>query len=633
MAHSQLMRANQASLHYTRSLAAAYRRFIRIWEPDFASASDLEAWQKLRRDPVLAHAIEKRSRAVAGVEWRVVQADETPASERAAQLVHGLLEKIARFSQARRTIAEESIFRGSSFHFIEGEPRLCRVADDRARRWWWVPTGLAHVDRWRFQIRRLGTDEGAATDEIRTRWELFSVGRQRWEPLEHPEFFVKSVFDAREETLGYGRGLLQSLFYFWRAKEIVLAQLLTAIERWVQGFVEVGIDDERMGSESRTNDQIQDDYIEQINKHRSEHVFVHAKRDEVKIHDAPRSGYDMALEAMNYLDRGCVQLILTSVLPTGGGGEVGSFARAETEAAEMEATFQVDREAIAEDLTADLVGFVWRRNLPTIRALLREEGVAGDPLMPRFEILQQSKEDHEVNARVAIQLLEKGIDLVAEEIYRRTGWTQPREGDPVVEGQRVPAPGSIPFSDTSNRLWGRYAECQPGERADLTGCTPKGRNGNGKAAAGRKETETAEEASENLKRIAPALHRRIGAALKRHAAAFAGKGKAVFDATARKLEAEGFPPRVAKGIAALSTAMTVAPVPGITFAALTVAAGPAAAAASMLPVASFIPGIIDGFLVVGTAKYGARATRAAKAAFARFGERMRGRKREAVAAE
>jgi len=406
---------------------------------------------------VIAHAIDKRARAVAGIEWKMVPASEDPADERAAEIMKDLLKPLKRFGQSRKILAEETIFRGSSFFFIEGDRVERKVPKDTEARLWWVPLRLQHVDRWRFQISRTdaqGTDLADDPLDIVTEWQMFSVTRQQWESLETPEWFLKSTFDDREETLGYGRGLLQSIFFYWRAKEVCLAQLLAGVERWAQGFVEVAIDDERLGSEDRDNDTIVDEYIDEINKHRSEHVFVHSKGDDVKIHDGSKAGHDMALNALDYLDRGLNQLILTSVLPTGGGGEQGSFARAETEADQMEATFQSDRMAISEDITEDLVGMVWDRNQIMINVLMQEEGL-GVPGMPSFEIVQQAKENHETNATIAAMLLDRGVDLVAEEVYQRTGWTEPKEGQKVIKGREASPEGVPPltpnFSDRNNK--------------------------------------------------------------------------------------------------------------------------------------------------------------------------------------
>ena len=47
---STLVRANNAGLQYTLTLAAAYRRFIWLTDPDFATQNEQEAWNKVRRD-------------------------------------------------------------------------------------------------------------------------------------------------------------------------------------------------------------------------------------------------------------------------------------------------------------------------------------------------------------------------------------------------------------------------------------------------------------------------------------------------------------------------------------------------------------------------------------------------------
>lgn len=422
-------------------LAASYRRFTKIWDPDFATIQDVEAWDKIRRDCVIAHAIEKRSRSVAGIEWRITPASDSPGDKRAGELIDALIRHLKKFQKARTRLARDAIFRGSAYEFIEGDRQKKKLAGDDTVRNWWTPINLKHVDRYRFQIVR---DPVAATKgELRTFWEMFSVERQVWERLEYPEWFIRSIFEETESALGYGYSLMNSIYFYWRAKEVVLAQGLAGLERWAQGLVIAKIDDERIGGIGRDNDTIQLQYEDQLLRQRSEHIFTIGKNDDIKIQDAPGNAWQMVKEMLDYLDRGLNQLILTSVLPTGGGGEVGSFSRAETEADQMEATFQADRETLSEDITDSLIALVWKRNLHNIASVLINEGM-GMAQMPRFEILNQVKEDTKVNAETAQIILESGVPLVKEEYYDRIGWKMPVDDEEVVEAIEPPAAGGFP---------------------------------------------------------------------------------------------------------------------------------------------------------------------------------------------
>ena len=430
MAHSQLSRQNVAGIHYTRTLAAAYRRFLWLSDPDFAHQADVEAWEKVRRDPVILHAMNRRSHAAAGTDWQLVPATDDPRDQRTAAIMTDLVRQIRSFHPALFNLAE-AIFRGSSWAFTEGRRRSFSVSDDE-RRTWWVPERLRHVDRWRFRVARVDPSRfGVVDEDIRTAWEFFSVSKQDWKPLKSTRGFVQVVYEDLEETLGYGRGLLQAIFFFWRAKEVALAHGLMGLERWALGLVQVGIDGLRVGSDERSNDQIANDWIEELDKHRSEHVLVCDKIDELKVHWPSGSGHQIVMEMLRYFDQAITQLILMSVLPTGGGQETGSFARAQVEQETAEAVFATDRQLLSEAIQDSLIDMVWRLNLGTIRRLLAQEGLAGEPRCPEFKI----GIDRPVDPKDAIAVLTQAVAVApirSDEFYERIGHTKPEKGDDVI---------------------------------------------------------------------------------------------------------------------------------------------------------------------------------------------------------
>ncbi len=448
MANSQLTRQNVSGLLYTRAFAAAYRRYLWINDPDYAHTADPEAWFKVRRDPVIKHAIDRRKMAAAGTEWQIVPASDREVDQRAAELLEALVRQIRRFSQARNNMGE-AIFRGSSWHRIEGQWRSWQAPEDDQIRRWWLPTQLRHVDRWRFRVARY--DPARATqnlppnpvDPIHTRWEFFSLAANDWIVLPEKErrWFVRSVFEDLEETFGYGRGLLQSIYFFWRAKEVVLTQGLAGVERWAQGLLSVGIDGARPGDTDRTNDEVADEWIEQLSKHRSEHVIVHDKRDEIQVHAASGTGHQMVKDFLTYLDESITQLILFSVLPTGGGEGTGSLARARVEQESAESSFQADRGSNEEDLQCSLIELVWQLNERTIRQVLLEEGHTEDPRCGQIQLMAPKIFDPQEQIQVIVQALQAGIPLRRDEVYERLGFTMPDDDDDVLSGQDPSAMG------------------------------------------------------------------------------------------------------------------------------------------------------------------------------------------------
>jgi len=88
VAFSQLWKPNLANLYYTIALGLAYQRHQWIWDPDYASVQDHEAWIKIRRDPVTGHAIIRRRAGVAAL--GIVFGGSGNGEQMAANKVHGI---------------------------------------------------------------------------------------------------------------------------------------------------------------------------------------------------------------------------------------------------------------------------------------------------------------------------------------------------------------------------------------------------------------------------------------------------------------------------------------------------------------------------------------------------------------
>ncbi len=443
---STLNLSNQASSIYTNSLAAAYQRWSWISDPDIATQNEPLAWEKVRRDASIAHAIQRRRHAAAGLDWQILPASDEEQDERAAEIMTDLITGIRRFSQARYNLTE-AIFRGSSWAYIEGDRRRLRLQSDNKIRKWWTPLELKHVDRYRFRIVR---DWETPDEDIRTHWEIFNVARHEWLRLENPEWFVRSEFESTESSLGYGRGLLNAIYFWWRAKEVTFTLGLSGIERWCNGMLQVSVDGLRAGSIDRTNDDIVDEWIAQLQKNRTEHILVSDKNDEIKVHAGPSQGWQQIMDMLHYIDGSVTQLILSSLLPTGGGDGSGSYARAEVESDTAESIFQSDRRSLSEDIQASLIRQVWRLNQIQIRSVLADEGLPVTAREPVFRIHQNRNRDPQAEIQVITQALANNIPLLRTEVYERIGYTMPTDdgsADVIEAPAQMPSMPGMPFSD------------------------------------------------------------------------------------------------------------------------------------------------------------------------------------------
>jgi hypothetical protein len=413
---------------YGRDLSTAVRgRGSWVHDPSFSLGTDDMVYEKVRRDAVTMQAMTFRKHLITGRRVVIEPASETENDKRVASIVEEIIDQVGMFSDARFNLSE-AVFRGSSYAFIEGEwVEGIRLAGEQPMTWW-IPRRLVDVDRRRFRLRPVANPEDPS--EITVTWFLWSVSRQQWEPLENPEWFVKHAYQRTEDTLTYGRGLLDSLHYYQASKMRVLQEGLSACERFGQGFIKVAMDSmERPGQTQAgtDNDSVAKEYLRRIDQQRARHAFVHDKADDVSVLGGFGEGWQLIKEMLAHLDNAIRTLVLGSNLPTSATSG-GSFALAEIQENSTEALVQFDRELLSETLTRDLVGLVWSLNADNLRRM----GMGG-VRMPTLRILQEKREDPQTNAQVIAQALAAGITLRRDEVYDKLGFTQPMPGDEIIE--------------------------------------------------------------------------------------------------------------------------------------------------------------------------------------------------------
>lgn len=434
-----------APLNYQRSVAqdlyvwalhSAYTGY-RVYDPDYALLNEPDIFELVLRDPVINHAINLRLHGVAARRWRVLPASDREDDKKLAAIVEDGLGHIESFTEARKNMAL-AVVRARTFQRIYGK-RIPIDLGETGEKMWWVPTELREVDRRRFRLVPEWTHASPSNRKLNVNVEMWSVAQNRWEimPLEEQRRYVKVIYNDEESRLGYGRGLCEALYFYHWAKGIVLEQCLAGIERWAQGLVTVKIDGLRRASPSATNQSQANYWLSIIQKMRSRNNLVFDAKDEIEVHETQGTGHQLCMEMIRYLDDAMVALILGSVLPFGGGGGgSGSLARARTEREVSESLLQYDRDKIDEDIKRDLIGLFLRLNQPIVQELGLQRART-----PRFETIQETHEDPEVNARVLSVLLTSGMPVRQDEAYAKVGYTPPKEGEPVIEPMMMGAPG------------------------------------------------------------------------------------------------------------------------------------------------------------------------------------------------
>lgn len=414
---------------YARELSNAYRSFRELYDPDYALQQDLEAYEILRRDPGLWHALERREHLVAAFRWHVKPASDREEDKALAAVLEALLGKIRRFAECRRMLARADL-EGAAWCAIRGEWRELRLGDYPRMRWW-VPTQLKHAHKLRFKLLPRGHGQpGGEESPLNPEWHVWSIERQRWEPLGAQRcWWIRHVVNDTEQRLGHGWGLAECLYFFQAAKIRVLKEGLGGLERWARGMLIQEIEGLRVGSQ--TNDALANQVLDQLEKFQGRHVGVIQAGSKIHKIEGGAEGHQQVVSFYELLEKRQIQAILGNYLSTGGGSEVGSLARAETEKDAGDELIAGSQGNLAESIDADLVESVWRFN----RVPLDRVGL-GDAERGTYEVPEDDIGGNpEMWARVVATAR---VPLKRDEVYDRLGFTPPAEGDEVIEPAAAP---------------------------------------------------------------------------------------------------------------------------------------------------------------------------------------------------
>ena len=418
---------------YGALYAAAWRTGMWLPEQDWALAKDPDVWEKVRRDPVVEHAISQRLHSIASRSWRIQAGGDDPASQRLAELVEQVFEEIEQFTTVQYQLSQ-AIMLGRTYGYIEGRREWRDFGDGMVNLW--LPNRIKPVDRRRIRFNAIQEyDDKGNLKTPRVVPEISNLNVGMWREVQPAQWrnFVKVVYDDDESRLGYGRGILGAIYYYHYAKGITLREGPQGIERWAQGLKIAKIDLDRKGSTGKTNALIKDEWMDELDKNMGRHILAIGKNDELDVVWPSGSGHQMVSSMLDYLDRGVTQLVLGSVLPTGGGASVGSNARASVEDDATERLIVYDRRVLDEAITRDLIGQFLRLNW----AQLTQMGLAGAK-KPKLSSVNEKNQDPQVAAQIAKTLLEiPGMTLRVDEVMEKTGWTKPKPGEEVFEKIRA----------------------------------------------------------------------------------------------------------------------------------------------------------------------------------------------------
>lgn len=424
---TELRVRNQSQQLYVRALYSAYRNGVQLYDPSIWLTRDPEAMEKMLRDADIAHAVGFRQHLIAGRQWTLQPKSKTKTGtatqgDLAVDVGTALLGEIENFTASRMHLAA-AFLTGQRFASIHYRPRVEAFGDGKPRTWM-MPVALKDIDKRYYRI--VPKHDGG---KITATWQRFDLIRGDWveETAREGVDVIRHTYRDEQATLGYGRGLLEALGWWWHAKSNVFAESLQAVERFAQGILHAKIDGVRDAKTGLPNEELIKQWTEVLENIRARHVLVSDKTDDIEIIQGNAEGHGLLKEIRDELRTTIHTLVLGANLTTSA-SEGGSYALAEIQENSTEALIQFDRETLEESLTKGLIGSVWFHNY----ANLRELGIYDE--RPKFNIKQEKKLDPKVRADVAKVAHDMGLPLSKEDIYEQIGFRKPQEGEEVLEG-------------------------------------------------------------------------------------------------------------------------------------------------------------------------------------------------------
>jgi len=417
---------------YALGLSSLLHPGMRVWDPSYALSKDPEVWEKAQQDTVISGSIERSLLDVAGQSWDVVAHSEDPLDMQLAEIVGDVFRKMdaAQFSNARRNLAEARLL-GSAFARITGDFHQARIHDGKRRRWW-IPGRLVDVDRRRMRAIAQFPDGGGVV----VRWEIHSPTRKRWEvwnPRDMP--MVRVVYCDRESALGYGRGIMDSVYYGLYIRTTALKYGLQGLQRWAQGLLLGKIDLKAAGGTEATTEQVRDKMLADLRAMLGDNVLVVSKDDEVEVVTGGMEGHQIVDSILNRVERELVTRIEGTPLSVMSGESGGAYALGKEHGTEQHTQRRFDREMLAGGL-GQLIEFTVEMNKATlveVNPLLLEAN------LPKFDIQDQRVEDPKRDAEVAEIALRSGARISRREYHDRIGWGMPADDEEVLEPPERPA--------------------------------------------------------------------------------------------------------------------------------------------------------------------------------------------------
>lgn len=418
--------------------------------PSYAKKRSYDATVRMMRDPVVRKGFELRQHMVAGTDVYFSARDRK--GKILVEFYDELLDLSDNFDEARLNLTR-SVLEGMSWlrMLTPSVDSRFRIASDETPRKWWYPAYFQHFDSDHVRLDYYDGEPQENEDGHRHkprafRWAYYDANQRTWFQLPMdpaaPEWLSVRYHDWNY-TMGYGDGLLDSIFFFWESKARIMRSLLEGLDRFgwpfLIGKLRAGAGTTAVAGApmSKGQDRAQA-LLTQFNRSRgNQKAIVVDEGDSIEAMSVDGAAVQHMLSTIEYLDTKIVECILASSMPTGG-GQQGSFARAAVEAGSTSSLIKYDRK-LHERALRQIVRAVHVYNEENWRAILdTRPRYAGTPLwaykMPKIHIGREETDDPSQQLEIAERAAALGLPLLRQEVYERIGYTQPDEDDETIGG-------------------------------------------------------------------------------------------------------------------------------------------------------------------------------------------------------
>ena len=232
-------------LQYSYALSSAYKSQW-VYDPSMALANEPDIWEIVRNDAVMKGVMNRCVRAVVRP-WKVVAARHSrKKNDRLyADICWDGLSHIDEFDARRRRLAD-AIFLSRTYGAIMWEKKFVSLAET-PKMDWWLPVEIRDIDRRRVHLVADWSRDGKSKTVVK---KMFDTNTHQWVKIDDAmrASMIEWVYENTEDRVGYGRGLLEAIYFYHYMKSVTFEKISQGIDRWANGIWKVTLDSLRGAS-------------------------------------------------------------------------------------------------------------------------------------------------------------------------------------------------------------------------------------------------------------------------------------------------------------------------------------------------------------------------------------------------